>query len=184
MAFSFDLVEIVAIEEGFGFGVVAILMAPAGIVLNSEAKGIVFDRINKSCICWFEGLKIGCCNHFTANQVVQAVKEPAAECIAVRTLFGVQLEDVVVIENVISKANNEWSDVASDISEVSDFDPLCVVNVRKNILKGLDRVFPCGNKDIDAAGYILQVSGDCFSQFWVKNVQKDANFFAFYVVLD
>ena len=51
LAFSFDLVEVVVIEEGSGFGVIAILMAPAGIVLNSEAEGIVFDRINKSCIC-------------------------------------------------------------------------------------------------------------------------------------
>ena len=45
-----------------------------------------------------------------------------------------QLEDVVVIENLIPKANNEWSDVASDIAEVSDFDLLCVFNSRKNIL--------------------------------------------------
>ena len=62
------------------------------------------------------------------------MKAPAAECIAVRTLFGMQLEDVVVIENLIPKANNEWSDVASDIAEVSDFDLLCIFNSRKNFL--------------------------------------------------
>ena len=66
---------------------------------------------------------------FAANQVVQAVKEPAAECIAVRAFFGVQLEDEVVVEDLIFKANDEWSDVASDISEMSDFN-FCALSTR------------------------------------------------------
>jgi len=38
-----------AFEEGSGFGVVAILMAPARIVLNAEAEGVVFDWIDNAC---------------------------------------------------------------------------------------------------------------------------------------
>ena len=45
-----------------------------------------------------------------------------------------QLEDVVVIEDLISKANDEWSDVASDIAEVSDFDRSCIVNLCESTL--------------------------------------------------
>ena len=41
------------------------------------------------------------------------MKEPAAECIAVRAFFGVELKDKIVIENLVFKANDERSDVAS-----------------------------------------------------------------------
>ena len=128
------MVEIEACQEGIGFFVVAIFMAPAGIVFNPKAERVVLNWIDNSCLWGLKGFEVGCCDGFAANQVVQAMKKPATECIAVRTLFGMQLEDVVVIEDLISKANNEWSDVAPDIAEVSDFDCSCIVNLRENIL--------------------------------------------------
>ena len=49
------------------------------------------------------------------------MKEPTAECIAVRAFFGVEFEDEVVVEDLIFKANNEWSDIASNVVEMPYF---------------------------------------------------------------
>ena len=89
-----------------------------------------------------------------------------------------QLEDEVVLQNLITKPNEEWSDIASDVAEMSDFYFLSIVDPCKDILQGLYGVFFCGNENVNAARYVLQVGGNCFAKFWVKNVQENANFFS------
>ena len=110
-------------------------MAPAGIVLNSEAECVVLNRIHDACLWRLESFEIGGCNGFAANQVVKAVKEPAAERIAVGAFFGVELKDEVVVEDLIFKANEEWSDVASNVFEVTNVNPLGIFDLCKNVFQ-------------------------------------------------
>ena len=117
-------------------------------MFDPKAEGIIFNRIDNACFFRLKGLEVGGCDGFAANQVVQAVQKPAAEGIAVRTLFGVQLEDQVVIENLIAKANDEGGDVASDVAEMTDFNLLCISDALKDALQYLDGVFFVGNEDI------------------------------------
>ena len=116
------MVELEAFEERAGFAVVAILMPPAGIMLDAEAESVIFNRIYNSCLLRLKCFEIGCGNNVAANQVVQTVKKPATECIAVRAFFRVKLQDEVVVEDLILEANDEWGDVASDVAEGSNFD--------------------------------------------------------------
>ena len=132
-AVSFDVVEIEAFEKGAGFDVVAVLMPPARIVFDPEAESVVLNRIHNACLGRLKGFKIGGGNFFAANQVVQAVKKPTAECIAVRAFFRVELKDEVVVENLILKANDEWSDVASDVPKSSNINFLCILNSLENM---------------------------------------------------
>ena len=176
-AVSFDVVEFEPFEEGACFAVVAILVSPAGIMLDAEAESVIFNRIYNSCLSWLKRFEIGGCNNVAANQVVQAVKKPAAECIAVRAFFGVKLQDEVVVEDLILEANDKWGDVASDVAEGSNFDFMCIINSCENGFQRLDWIFLCGNEDVNARGYVLQVSGNCFGQFRVEDVQENANFF-------
>ena len=142
------------------------------------------QRIHNACLWTLEGFEIGCCNGFAANQVVQAVKEPAAERIAVGAFFRVELKNEVVVEDLILKANDEWSDVASNVSEMSYVNPLGVFNTCKNVLQHFNGIFLRGNEDVDAAGYVLQISGDCFAQFRVEDVQENPNLFCLQIVFD
>ena len=87
MAVSSDVAELELFKESVGFSEVAIFVAPARIVFDSEAGGIVFNWIDNSCVCRLKCLEIGGDNGLVANQIVQAVQKPAAECIAVRALF-------------------------------------------------------------------------------------------------
>ena len=45
-------------------------MAPAGIVLNSEAESIVLNRIHNAYFWRLKGFKVGRCDGFAANQIV------------------------------------------------------------------------------------------------------------------
>ena len=45
-----------------------------------------------------------------------------------------QFEDEVIVENFISESNDEGSDVASDIAEMSNFNLLCVPDALKDAL--------------------------------------------------
>ena len=49
LAVSCDVVEIEAYQEWIGLCVVAIFMAPAGIVFNPKAEGVVLNWINNAC---------------------------------------------------------------------------------------------------------------------------------------
>ena len=159
-------------------------MAPTGIVFDSEAEGVVLNRIHNTCLWRLEGFEVGCCNGFAANQVIQAVKEPAAERIAVGAFFRVELKDEVVVEDLILKANDEWSDVASNVAEMPDVNSLGIFNTCKNVLQCFNGIFLRGNEDVDAAGYVPKIGGNCFAQFRVEDVQEDANLFRFQIVLD
>ena len=79
-------------------------------------------------------LEIGGGDCFVANQIVQAVQKPATECIAVWALFRMQLENEIIFQNLVAKANDEWGDVASDIAEMLNIYFLCILNVLKDAL--------------------------------------------------
>ena len=47
---ALDVVEIEAFEKRIGFGVVSVLMAPAGIMFNSETESVILNGIDNSCL--------------------------------------------------------------------------------------------------------------------------------------
>ena len=40
------------------------------------------------------------------------------------------------------------------------------------------------DEDVNAAGYVLQISGDCFAQLRVEDVQEDPDFSCLQIVFD
>ena len=149
------MAEVESFQESVGFAEVAIFMAPTWIVFNSEAKGIVLDWVDNACFFRLKDLEIGGGDGFVANQIVQTVQKPAAERIAVRAFFWVQLENEVVVEDLRSKSNDEWSDVASDVAEMSNFNLLRIIDAFKDALYSLNWFLFCGYKDIDCMEYFL-----------------------------
>ena len=51
LAVSFDMTEIESLQESVGFAEVAIFMAPAGIMFDPEAEGIIFNGIDNARLC-------------------------------------------------------------------------------------------------------------------------------------
>ena len=87
MTWSIDLGQFPGIEYWFRFYEIVVWVPPACVMSHPKRQSEIDGWIDHGDIIFQQLIKICECGCFTANQIIQAMKKPATQRIAVGTFF-------------------------------------------------------------------------------------------------